>query len=89
MESKIRNQESTIGMSPGRTVSKLRSIPAPYLAQAPALKQGGGTPPHRGTAPTSPRDGPYLTETRTASRRDGRSAPLEYGPDLDKAEVQQ
>ena len=37
-------------MAPGKTVSKLRSIPAPYLAQAPAPKLGVGVD---------------LTETRT------------------------
>ena len=71
-------------MSPGKTVSKLRSAPAPYLAQAPAPKLGVAVDlnryrdrvscllgpdtvltrsrPHRDAIPTSPRDGPYLTE---------------------------
>ena len=37
---KMGNLDKLCGsMNPGETVSKLRSTPAPYLAQAPALKQ--------------------------------------------------
>lgn len=57
-------------MSRGKTVSKLRSAPAPYLAQAPAPKQGVGAGPYRGPTSTSPRCGRGIAERRTASRRD-------------------
>lgn len=55
-------------MSPGKTVSMVRSAPAPYLAQAPALKQGIDTAPHRGPNPTSPRSEPYLSEKGAVPR---------------------
>ncbi len=62
MESKIRSHKSTIGMSPGKTVSKLRSTPAPYLAQAPAPKLGAGVDLNRCRVRVSSLLGPDLTD---------------------------
>ena len=79
MNSKIRNQKSTIGMCPGETVSKLRSTPAPYLAQAPAPKLGIGIDLNRDRVRVSCLLGPdtvltrsHLTEVRTRHHRGAR-----------------
>ena len=70
MESKIRNQKSTIGMSPGKTVSKLRSAPAPYLAPAPAPKLGVGVALNRCRDRVSCLLGPDTVLTRSRPDRD-------------------
>ncbi len=54
-------------MSPDKTVSKLRSTPAPYLAQAPAPKLEVGVD---------------LTEVRTVPHRDRRSTSLRCAADF-------
>jgi len=69
-------------MSPGETVSTLRSAPAPYLASVVGRKQGLGTAPHRRPGPTSPRCGPDLTEVRTVSQRDGGSISVRCAADF-------
>ncbi len=61
-------------MSPGKTISKLRSAPAPYLAQTPAPKLGVGIDFNRCRDRVSCLLGPDLTEVRTVSHRDGGSA---------------
>ncbi len=56
-------------MSPAKTVSKLRSTPAPYLAQTPAPKLGVAVDLNRCRDRVSCLLGPDLTETRTLSHR--------------------
>ena len=70
MESKIHNQKSTIGMAPGKTVSKLRSTPAPYLAQAPAPKLGVGVDLNRDRHRVGCLLGPDTVLTRSRPHRD-------------------
>ena len=82
MESKIRNQKSTIGMSPGETVSKLRSTPAPYLAQAPALKLGVGVDLNRCRDRVGCLLSPDTVLTRSRSHRGRGSTSLRCAADF-------
>ncbi len=52
-------------MASEKTVSKLRSIPTPYVAQAPAPKLGARVDPNRWWDRVSSLLGPDLTEIRT------------------------
>ena len=56
-------------MSPGKTVSKLRSTPAPCLAQAPALKLGVGVDLNRCRDRVGCLLGPDTVLTRSRSHR--------------------
>ena len=69
-------------MAPGKTVSKLRSTPAPYLAQAPAPKLGVGVDLNRDRDRVSCLLGPDLTEGRTVSHRDKLATSLRYAADF-------
>ena len=57
-------------MSPGTTVSKPRSTPAPYLAQATVPRLGVGVDLNRDRHRVTSILGPDLTEVRTVSHRD-------------------
>lgn len=55
-------------MSSEKTVSKLRSTPAPSLAAALGAKPEVGPAPNRYAAPASVRRGPCISDTRTISQ---------------------
>ena len=82
MESKIHNQKSTIGMAPGKTVSKLRSTPAPYLAQAPAPKLGVGVDLNRCRDRVGCLLSPDTVLTRSRSHRGRGSTSLRCAADF-------
>ncbi len=67
-------------MSPGETVSKLRSTPAPYLAQVPALKLGVGVDLNRCRDRVGCLLGPDTVLTRSRPHRDADAASLRDGP---------
>ena len=56
-------------MSPGKTVSKLRSTPAPYLAQVPTPKLGVGVDLNRDRVRVSCLLGPDTVLTRSRPHR--------------------
>ena len=63
-------------------VSKLRSTPAPYLAQAPAPKLGVGVDLNRCRDRVGCLLGPDLTEVRTRAHRDAVPISPRDGPYL-------
>ena len=67
---KIGNLGKLCGIvTPGKTVSKLRSAPAPYLAQAPAPKLGVGVDLNRDRVRVSSLLGPDTVLTRSRPHR--------------------
>ena len=71
-------------MAPRKTVSKLRSTPAPYLAQAPAPKLGVGVDLNRYRHRVSSLLGPDTVLTRSRPYRDADPISLRDGPYLDE-----
>ena len=68
---KLGNLDKLCGiMTPEKTDSKLRSTPAPYLAQAPAPKLGVGVDLNRDRGRVSCLLGPDTVLTRTRPHRD-------------------
>ncbi len=71
-------------MSPGKTVSKLRSAPAPYLVPAPAPKLGVGVDLNRCRDRVGCLLGPDTVLTRSRSHRGRIPISLRGGPYLDE-----
>jgi hypothetical protein len=65
--------------SPGKTVSKLKSAPAPYLAQAPAPKLGVGVDLNRDRDRVSCLLGPDTVLTRSRPHRDAGATSVRCG----------
>ena len=71
--------------SPQKTVSKLRSIPAPYLAEASAPKLGVGVEVNRCRGRVGCLLGPDTVLTRSRPQREADAILLRRGSYLDEA----